>query len=102
MCPYLFKLRGKFAHDAACDVRHDNGMSMPWYWERTSGEFGQGFHSEEASGSFQQLGTTLLQASLPVSVQRCVRIEDGKIWARYAVRRAAARAKPSRPAGIAI
>ena len=47
MCPYLFKLRGKFAHDAACDVRHDNGMSMPWYWERTSGEFGQGFHSED-------------------------------------------------------
>jgi hypothetical protein len=57
-------------------------------------------HNEEESAYVTEMGTKLLQKTLPrARVLRTVRIEDDNLWKKYAARRAAVRKKNVPPFG---
>ena len=98
-CPYVFKQLGVYGHTAKCDIAHDDGMSRPWYWRLSDLHISEGTtHNEEQSAYVTEMGTKLLQKTLPsVQVRRTVRVEDDNLWKRYAARRAAVRKKKVPP-----
>jgi len=91
-------LRKGRGDDIACDVRADDGMRAPWYWSSTR----QGltdFHQEVSSDYAKAMARKLIGTRLPgQDIVRVVRVEDSKLWAPFAKKRAALRSK----AGAAV
>lgn len=90
-CRTCAHLKGR-GHDIACDVRADGGMRTPWYWSSTR----QGltdFHQEASSDYVRAMATKLIGARLPGQDIVRVVVEDSKLWAPFAMKRAAFRAK---------
>lgn len=87
-CSFLHKSKGFFGHDALCDVRDNDGSNPPWYWHAAK-KWPAAFHNEEEGEYVKDMGTKLIQKSLPKAhVEKCVRIEDSALWKKYADKRA--------------
>lgn len=74
----------------------NGGQHLPWYWRAEQAL--DAFHNEVDGRYVQDLGTKLIQKSLPTRrVLKCLRAEDSILWETYAKCRADIRARQPPP-----
>ena len=106
-CAYLHKEHGYHGHSIDCDIRDNDGMSPPFYWSAPRSKAGSGdkdggsdYHSEHGGDYVRQMGEKLIKDTIPsATVTKCERVEDSKLWAKFATKRAELR-RVSHSAGL--